>query len=942
MNKIIFSPRVNELLRSPLRLYLDLNGTWDFTLDPEKQGDPIRYTEGDMEFDDTIQVPGCLEAQGKGLTYGVITPPAWSGTCDYPYLGISWYRKCFLVAEVMKDKNLMLNFGGISTDCKIWLNGRFLYEHHMESVGFGIDVTNYIKTGSENVLVIQVENRNTYEMNADRAWSKHSRGFGTSILETRWSGIYRGVELTAMEESHLSDIFIKPNAKKCNITLEYELSKIADELELSVAATQGETTYCIRSAVNGHKGIVTLDMPGAILWSDEEPVLYDCTVTLSRHGKPIDSLIQRFGLRDIEFDGQHILLNGIPVYLRGDMVHFQWPDSIAPNTDRDTLREKLSVYKAYGMNFLRHHTFCSHPEYLDVCDELGLLCHNELGIISYTFSIDESTAPDIWKASIRAGRNHPSLIIWSLGNESVYTSTCEDIPNKEQMDFYGPMTFELDDTRLLQDSSPGFFHFPDGRPKQKAPIHHELRRCGASYIDPSVKRHYTGALRPWRVLWAEASTKKAGIDHLLPLFVRNTQYLQAITRKLVLEDIRRNIDWPAYEFYHIPMVHQGYVLCTFRDSGSFMWGVVDDYFEPKIVSGEEFRHYNDATVLLWDMKWMKRMLLLDGSHNFITVAVSCSHYGKKAIQNGKLRWYILDSHSQIYAEQTYSNISVMQGETTLLCDERIYFSKRERPSKMMLKTVLGTEDGTEFTNSWFFWVFPDNRLLQSQIPFYDNRLDWMLKLWVRQNYSFIKPVADERDLPADSILLTSEVGESLLSHLQKGGRALLSGQNCFSGEVTEWGAGRSEYSRGTIIDEEHPLGKVIPNEGFCDIPFAQMISGEHELSGTRRNDYGCAIGLADWPRELKPIIAGIPSYKSSNPQLLAHMMEVKVGSGKLLITTLNFYSEGSNPNPASSYFFDQVLRYLVSDNFNPIIRITAELLREKSAYLNVELEKVKF
>lgn len=88
MNKIIFSPHVNELLRSPLRLYLDLNGTWDFTLDPEKQGDPIRYTEGDMEFDDTIQVPGCLEAQGKGLTYGAITPPAWSGTCDYPYLGI--------------------------------------------------------------------------------------------------------------------------------------------------------------------------------------------------------------------------------------------------------------------------------------------------------------------------------------------------------------------------------------------------------------------------------------------------------------------------------------------------------------------------------------------------------------------------------------------------------------------------------------------------------------------------------------------------------------------------------------------------------------------------------------------------------------------------------------------------------------------------------------
>lgn len=944
MKQAVLPIRVNELKRSEIRNYLDLDGTWFFTLDENNQGESAGYQNGTTDFGDTILVPGCLEAQGKGLVYGELTQPAWSGTCDHPYMGVSWYCRRFQIPAEMTGKKLMLNFGGVNTDCKIWLNGSFIYEHHYGSISFGIEVTDEVILQGENVLVVQVDNTYKYEDTNVTRWEPQTHGFGSSTLEMHWSGIYRSVELVALEDSHLVDIFLKPNAREQEITVKYELNSDCAEAELYVYPEKGGKEYRQRYPLSTTTGELVLALPDAVLWSDEEPELYYCTVTVFAGGQAVDSITERFGLRDISFDGQHILLNDIPVYLRGDMVHFHWPDTISPCTDRAVLKEKLMVYKDYGLNYLRHHTFCAHPEYLDVCDEVGLLCQNELGVISLTFYLSEAYASEMWKASIKTGRNHPALICWSLGNEAYHFSdyTTGDIPSDEQMAVYQPMTFELDDTRLLLNDNPGFFCFPDDRPKVKAPIHHELRRAGASYADVNAKKHYTGTIRPWRMLWAEERTRESGIDHLLPVFAKNTQALQEACRKLVVEDVRRNIDWPMDEYYHIPMVHQGYILSTFRDSGSFMWGVVDDWFERKYVSADDFKKYNDSSVLLWDMRWLDRLIFTGGTWENVSIAISCSHYGKRPIANGTLTWRVLEQDGSVYAQNECTGLQLKQGELTRLCDERVYLPKRPGAAKMRLEAALAWEDGREITNSWDFWTFPSERITESAIPVRDNRSEWRLKSWMRQNYGFIKPIDEMDELAEGDLLITSEVTDILLSHLERGGRGFLATRSYFGGEITEWGASRSEYSRGTIINTEHPLGKAIPNEGFCDMPFAGMISGELDLNGTRRNDFGCAIGLRDWPRELQPIIAGIPSYKSKEPQLSAHLMEVKVGKGKLLITTLDFYSMISHPNRAATYYFDQILQYLCGNEFNPTTEVSSTFLLEQSRYSKTDLAKTGF
>ncbi|MDL2232560.1 hypothetical protein LJC63_03145 [Ruminococcaceae bacterium OttesenSCG-928-L11] len=929
----VLSPRVNELYRSPLRTYIDLNGQWDFQLDPDNTGEEKGFPSG-AALDDTIVVPGCLEAQQKGLHYGPIVQPGWSGSSDVPYFGTSWYRKTF-AAPAALDGVLMLNFGGVSTDCRVWLNGEPLCEHPYGSVAFGVDVSDRIRLGRENTLVVRVENNHTYETNSPAG----PHGFGSSTTEMRWSGIYRGVELVAAAPAHLTDLFVRPDARGSRISLHWEAAGIVGdgwELDIAVKPVAGGRDYSVRVPVSADTSPVEVEMPDALLWSDDAPHLYTACATLHQNDNPVDSLTERFGLRDISVDDKHILLNGKPVYLRGEMTHFHWPGTISPCTDREDLRQKLGVYKQYGMNFMRHHTYTPHPEYLEVCDELGLLCHNELGIVSNAWQIGPDHSPTVWQATVRAHRNHPSVIIWCMGNEAIHDTITEDLPNPQQMAQYKQLTFALDDTRLLQDNSPGFFHFPDNRPKQKAPIHHELRKSGSSYIDPAAKRHYTGALRPWRMLWAETRTKESGIDHLLPVFVRNTQRLQGLTRKYVLEELRLNAVSVLDEYYHVPQEYQGYELSTFRDSGSFVWGTVDDYCEPKAVTAEEFRQSNNASVLLWEYKWWDRLFVTGKTECFVPVALACSHFGKQPIQNGQLRWRITADGAELVAGER-DNLVLRCGEVSRICDTRFYLPACDKPVKMELEATL-TWEGGAIRNAWPFWCFPKEKLTAAPCTMVDHRLDWVSKARIRQDYPFIQAVSGP--VAADSVLLTATADDVLFSHLARGGRAMLLGRDCFQGEVTEWGAARSEYARGTILSD-HPLANCIPHDGFCDIPYHGMISGRVDLNGRTRNECGFAIGLRDWPARLTPIVAGIPSYKAAKPQLLAHLFEVRVGKGRLLVTTFDFCSHSAR-NPATAYYFDQVLRYLASDAFDPAVPVTPEFLRQATEYAGAGISKPTF
>ncbi len=908
--------RVNELVRSKDRDYLDLSGEWEFELDPEDAGEERERFRSPAGLPDRIQVPGCLEAQGKGLRHLPLRRPGWAGTCDLPYRGVSWYQTSFRVPPEMQGKRLQLNFGGVATDCRIWLNGEFLGAHHTAAVPFGFDVSGLVRWDAANRLTVKVENNHDYSSMTP----ENTHGLGSTTMELRWSGIYRAVELVATDRVWIADLRIVPEAGKFHCDYWLNSTAPVDFIAYQAAvAVSGWSDGTGREGKEGQtgpdgSGRITVELTRPHVWSDADPYLYRVELEVrDAAGVPRDSLVERTGLRSITFDGEHLLLNDIPVYLRGDMVHFHWPDTVCPTTNRDDLRAKLRTYREFGFNFLRHHTHFPSVEYLEVCDELGLLCHNELGVVGGSWRIAPEYRETMWESLIRRDRNHPALIIWCLGNELEASD--------QQSAAYAGITFGLDQTRLLLSNSPGYFIGRDGS-RRRAPIYHELRKAGASYIDTAAKGLYKGALRPWRMAYAEERIAASGLSELLPLFVANSQKLQARCRKLVLEQLRLRDDIinDAWNFHGLAF--QGYQLCTFRDSGSFTWGVVNDYFQPKNVAPAELRQYNGDSVLLWARKWQDRVFEYGNRHS-IPLTLKCSHYGKEAINGAELSWEIRDEAERIVAGGGRTGLAIARGELRLLATDAYRPPVQSEPQALKLRARLAWEGGT-LENQWDFWIFPAPTLEAAPVPVYVYDCDPYLDAALRERYPFIREYRD--GLEEAALLVTGSLNEVLLEHLGRGGRALLTGRYSLDGERSEWGAGRSEYPRGTII-ADHPLFARFPHRGWCDLPFAGMISDAAELDGLR-NDLGVAANLQEWPPELKPLIMNIPSFKDEHPARLGLLFEAAAGPGKLMVSTLDFGSPYA-ANPATRYFLDQLLRYLVSDQFRPAARVGLDFLRQR-------------
>lgn len=908
---------VNEIIPSQSREYLELSGKWQFQLDPKKVGENEQWYLPGKQFNDDIMVPGNLEAQGKGLKYLPLAQPEWAGTRDKPWLGTSWYRKEFAVPQNMKEGVFNLNFGGVMTDCKVWLNGEYIGDHHYGNVPFGFIVNDYLNAGETNVLVVKVDNNQTYQ---DKT-PPNSHGFGVTTMEMRWSGIFRDVELVASSETSINDLYIIPDIRKGKITCEYIIGgEIPENYEILAEVSPWKKEKVVGTAqhvLSSNEGTIDVSIDEPQLWHDYDPYLYVVTLKLIINNKVIDDVSERFGLREVTTDGHHIYLNGKPIYLRGDMCHIHWPGTISPPTDHSVIKEKMQLFVDYGFNFIRHHTHFPGIEFLDICDELGILNSNGVNVYDGSMIIFEEHRENLWQQLIERDKNHPSVIIWSMGNERVPT---QDIINK-----YSDLAFQIDHTRLLATNSPGWFVTSEGK-NYRMNILHEFRQAGGSYIDQDFKTNFEDSkLRPWRVLYTEEMLREAGIDSLFPVFTRNTELLQARSRKILLEQVRL-LDEEVTDTWNTPGINYvGYQLATFRDAGSFMWGVVDDYFKPKIVPPEELRKYNAPSVLLWHQHWSERTFFSinpdDRRSLIMPVNLKCSHFGKEKISGGKLQWQILDENGKIYKTGTEDNLNIEVGEIYSVATDYFFIPQTNTPLTLYLDAKLTAGDLT-LENQWDFWVFPriveenrhhdpgENAFKNPPIPVYVNISNKILSDQFSITYPFLKK--GSKITENEVLYITDLFDKNVIDLLKDGHRVLLLGDRHFDGHVTEWGAGRSEYGRGSKI-YPHPLLDTMPHNGWCDIPFSNMISGDAPLHGNR-NSNGTMIDMRPWPEHVFPLIMGFPSYKDENPQLYSFMLEVNAGKGKFLTTTFNL----GKTDPGTRYFFDQTLRYMTGAEFKPI------------------------
>jgi beta-galactosidase len=344
------------------------------------------------------------------------------------WAGVGWYRKHFVISPSDKGKEIYLDIDGAMAYPSVWLNGQFVGGWTYGYSSFQLDLTPYIKLGEDNVLAIRLDN---------------------PPESSRWypgGGIYRNVWLvktTPIHIAHWGTYVTTPeitqNSALVNIKtrLENDSSATANvRVTASIYATGANgqrigsplvsstpITANLAARSSNTRGL-NLTLKNPKLWNLESPNLYTVVVQIEQAGRLIDSEETRFGVRTIKFDSEKgFFLNGQHVYIKGVCDHADLgPLGIAINVRG--LERQIELLKEMGANAIRTSHNPPAPELLDLCDRMGMLVMDE----GFDMWVEAKKKNDNhlvfadwgekdWRSQIRRDRTHPSVILWSIGNE---------------------------------------------------------------------------------------------------------------------------------------------------------------------------------------------------------------------------------------------------------------------------------------------------------------------------------------------------------------------------------------------------------------------------------------------------------------------------------------------------------------------------------------------
>lgn len=383
-----------------------------------------------MDYDDsgwrTVCLPHDWSIEDLPAGLGVIGPFSEASlggiSTGFTLGGTGFYRKTFALPEQDRGKRVSVYFDGVYMESDVWINGHHLGFHPNGYTAFHYDLTDYLHSGNEeNVLVVRAKNQ-----------GENSRWYAGS-------GIYRHVWLRVTEPINIPvwGVFVKTPAvseKKATVAAEVSVQNLSG----------ADATVVLRSKVRDGRGRVraevsrplrvkagaqvkaeqTLEVRDPDRWSPSNPSLYTMETTLEAAGNTVDVEHTPFGIRSVQFSTDSgLLLNGEPLILRGACLHHDNGILGAATYDRAEQR-KLEILKRNGFNAVRSSHNLPSQQFLDACDRLGLLVIDEAFDMwevakkpnDYHRFFNDYAVDDIQRMVLR-DRNHPSVIVWSYGNE---------------------------------------------------------------------------------------------------------------------------------------------------------------------------------------------------------------------------------------------------------------------------------------------------------------------------------------------------------------------------------------------------------------------------------------------------------------------------------------------------------------------------------------------
>jgi beta-galactosidase len=398
------------------RIIMELEGEWKFRLGSDDFREKNDFDETEWE---SVTIPHSWNSRDIFDQRNIIDQ---LDIMEMYHRGTGWYRKTFDSRSDWENRRLDLSFLGANQVTEVWLNDEYLGKNTGGYLGFDFDVTDKIRMDAENILVVKVDNRFSYDI------PPHTADFNF------YGGLYREVLLTSTENIYLARTFtegVDVSHKQASAQIVHNVENTSLENATGLTLTSnllnpfGEIVQThsreIEIPAGSNKEIhITMDpVEFPMLWSPESPSLYEVyTVLKDPQGELIDVNREPLGFRWYSFDADTgFMINDEPLKLKGVNFHQDYLN-LGNAVDIRQKREDLIHIKNMGANFVRLAHYPHHPAVMDLTDSLGILVWSEIPWVNTTGGDEFArNAKDMMTRMIQRDFNHPSVILWGIGNE---------------------------------------------------------------------------------------------------------------------------------------------------------------------------------------------------------------------------------------------------------------------------------------------------------------------------------------------------------------------------------------------------------------------------------------------------------------------------------------------------------------------------------------------
>ena len=402
--------------------YLSMEGMWKFNFVKDHNKRPANFFA--VKYDDSqwkdFPVPGLFEFNGYGdRTYKNIGY-AWATQFDPnpPYISelnnyTGSYRRTFELPADWKGKDVYFHVGSATSNLTLWVNGKYVGYSEDSKVAAEFNISKYLKPG-KNLIAMQV-----------MRWCDGS--YFEDQDYWRFTGIAREVYLYARPKLHAADVRLNAGLENNfkDGVLDYQISLQGGKSDVSITLCDKDGKQIAQAT--GAKG--TIKVPNVKPWTAETPNLYKVFITLKNKQGVSEVIPQKVGFRNVEIKNAQLLVNGQPILVKGADRHEIDPDGgYVVSVER--MIQDIKIMKQLNINAVRTCHYPDDPRWYDLCDEYGLYITAEANLESHGMGYDEKSlakfpeyiVPHIERneGNVKPLINHPSIIVWSLGNESGY------------------------------------------------------------------------------------------------------------------------------------------------------------------------------------------------------------------------------------------------------------------------------------------------------------------------------------------------------------------------------------------------------------------------------------------------------------------------------------------------------------------------------------------